>query len=207
MGQINSTVNKNESYFIPSERLFKLSYIVARTITTDNEKYQQVDLHGLYEKFDDNIVVFMQFCYQKFQEAGYTLKPINIDWGYSSINEIFYEMESKGFPISNNGLIKDIKFVKNFYKVDLEIIYHFLNRGQPLLAIILLDETFIKDVLKLNEEKYCNKNIITDVLIIVGYDSHNFFIKSNWFKSIIKVENKFIHNIKEIWDIQLLTFY
>jgi hypothetical protein len=200
MGQ-NSSKTFNDEHFIPSERLFKLSYTVYKSISNGPLETSSVNLSNLLDEYHNNIGVFMQFFYQKFKFNGYNLKPINFNFGYRSIHDIIMDISNNGFPVSNNEFFKDIKIIKSCYKPSLDTIYNFLNQGKLLLAMIILDTDFITDSLKLSHENL--KDIATDAVVIVGYDQFNFYIKTNWFKFIVKVENKFINNIKEIWDIDI----
>ena len=49
--------------------------------------------------------------------------------------------------------------------------------------------------------------IATDTILVVGYDLDTFFIKTKWSNKILKIENCFIKNIKELWNIELYPFY
>jgi len=202
MGQTPSKTF-NDEHFIPTERLFKLSYTTKTPSKIVTEKLEAINLSVLLEEYPNNICVFMQFLYQKIKFNGYNLKSINIDFSNSSIMTILKDLNENGFPVIN-GQIKDVKIIKNCYESNLNNIYYFLNQGTILLAMIILDSEFITQSLKLSEENL--KDIATDAVIIVGYDADNFYIKTNWFKFIVKVENKFIINIKEIWDIDILTY-
>jgi hypothetical protein len=201
MGQQNS---KKSSNLVPTEKLFKLSYTVFNNKKIEKQvDVKEIDLSHLLINYNSNINVVMQFLYQKLKFNGYNdLNYINVDFGYLSIDTILTDINKLGFPISNNETIKDISFIKNCYKPSLKYIYHFLNKGSILLALIILDAPFIKECLKISSlENF--KDFATDAVIIVGYNEHSFFIKTNWFEDTICVENCFIDNIKEIWDTEL----
>jgi hypothetical protein len=206
MGQNNSR-SYNDSNFIPAERLFKLSYTLYKTLDKPVEKSgdKPVDISRFFEEYHHTIGILMQFLYFLTKESGYTLKPTRFEWGYMSIEGILHQINLKGFPVINNDFIKDIKLTKNCYKPDLNVIYSFLSRGKPLLAMVLLEPVFIMECLKLSSENL--KDIATDAVIIVGYDTHHFYIKTNWFEFIVKVENRFIDNFKELWDVSLQTLF
>lgn len=195
----------NDEHFIPSQRLFKLSYTVCKSVKSKQTQLDSIDLRRLLENWTTpQLNVFMQFLYQKLKFNGYTLKPMNIDFPYTSIDKILSEINQTGFPVINNDFIRDIKFVKSCYIPNLNTIRYFLSEGRLLLAMIILDDEFISQALKLSVENL--KDIATDAVVIVGYDQENIFIKTNWFKFIVTIENRFIdNNIKEIWDIDVLT--
>jgi hypothetical protein len=195
----------NDEHFIPCQRLFKLSYTVCKSVKSKQTQLDTIDLRRLLENWTTpKLNVFMQFLYQKLKFNGYTLKPVNIDFPYTSIDKIISQMNATGFPVVNNEFIRDIKFVKSCYTPSLNTIHYFLSEGRLLLAMVILDKDFISQALKLSVENL--ENIATDAVVIVGYDQENIFIKTNWFKFIVSIENRFIeNNIKEIWDIDILT--
>jgi hypothetical protein len=114
-----------------------------------------------------------------------------------------HQINTKGFPVINNEFIKDIKLTRQCYKPDLNVIYSFLNQGKALLAMVILEPQFITECLKLSSENL--KDIATDAVIVVGYDRLNFYIKTNWFDFVVKVENRFIDNFKEFWNVSIQT--
>ena len=198
MGQENS---KPENGTVPTEKLYHLSYVVNKTINTVEEINGQQDLSYILEPYD-RVGLIMQIVYYKLKNHGYSLKPLNIEFNYSTINEILDEISKKGLPISNNT-IKDIKIISNCYQPQLNTIYHFLNQGEILLCLIILDQEFFKVVLNIDKKS----GIATDTILVVGYDLDTFFIKTKWSSKILKLENKFLKNIKEIWNVEIHTFY
>lgn len=190
----------NENCMIPTERLYKLSYVVHNTLKKVEEINGQQDLSYILEPYD-RVDLIMQLVYYKLKNNGYTLKPLNIEFSYSSINEILNEIGKKGLPVSS-GSIKDIKLISNCYQPQLNTIYHFLNQGDILLGLIILDKDFFKVVLNVDKDI-----IATDTVLIVGYDLDTFFIKTKWSNEILKIKNRFINNIKEIWNIEIHPFY
>ena len=48
-------------------------------------------------------------------------------------------------------------------------------------------------------------NNISDIILIVGYNSSNIFIKTEWCNEIISVKNNYINHIKEIWNVEIKT--
>jgi hypothetical protein len=202
MGQDNSKP-KIETGIIPVERLYHLSYVVQEKIEKIKEIEEIknfIDLSYILEPYDQ-VGLIMQVIYYKLKNNGYTLKPLNIELVYSSIHDILQEFNKKGLPTSN-GTINDINIVSNCYQSHLNTIYHFLNCGDILLGLIILDQEFINRVIKI-DKKIVNNVIATDIVLIVGYDLDTFFIKTKWYNEILKIENRFLKNIKEIWNIKL----
>jgi hypothetical protein len=202
MGQQIS--KENEEYYIPNRKMFKLSYVIYETNKTKSEILESVDLSNVLGT--SKVSIIMQFLYYKLKLEGYTLTPLKIEFPCFSINDILYQVNFKGIAVLNHTPLNDFKIIKNCYKSKLNNVYHFLNKGIILLGFIILNEKFISDVLHIDTSDYIY-TVISDVILIVGYDKENIFIKSSWSKENIKVKNEYIDNIKEIWDVQIKTFY
>ena len=84
------------------------------------------------------------------------------------------------------------------YKVSLNNIKYLLSQGNILIAGIVLDERFGMEVL----QKVVH-SLLTDIVLIVGYNAENIYILSNWKPEIIKIDNCFVDNILEIWNIEI----
>jgi hypothetical protein len=203
MGQQIS--KENQEYLIPNQKKIKLSYVVHETIKTKSEILESVDLSNILGT--SKVSIIMQFLYYKFKIEGYSLTPLKIEFPCFSIFNILNEINVKGIAVLNNTELNDFKISKKCYKPKLNNIYHFLNKGIILLGLIILNEKFMSNILQIDTSDYNDNNIISDVILIVGYDKENIFIKSSWCKENIKVKNEYIDNIKEIWDVELKTFY
>jgi hypothetical protein len=200
MGQQFS--KENEEYFIPNRKMFKLSYVVHDTIKTKSEILESIDLSSILGT--SNVSIIMQFLYYKLKLQGYTLTPLKIEFPCFSINDILDQVNFKGITVLNHSPLNDFKLVKKCYKPKLNNIYHFLNKGIILLGFIILNENFLSNILHIGLNNY---NVISDVILIVGYDKENIFIKTSWYKENIKIQNEYMDNIKELWDVEIKTFY
>ena len=197
MGQENTKFKESR---VPREKIFKLSYIVHKNVK-ENEEVKTLNLTTILEPFK-GVDIIMQFLYYGFKTSGYDLKPLNIELICNNVNDIIDEINVKGFPISNNTLIKDIKIIKSCYRPTLNNIYHFLNRGNILLGFIILDETFVNEILNIKDFK----TIATDLVLIVGSTHESILIKSKWVDETLKISNKYLSNIRELWDISIKCF-
>jgi len=214
MGQQNSKTEdhfkenfhfKEDGYFIPTNKLFKMSYVIHENIKTLSIPLNDINLDNNNFKDINKIPIIMQFIYYKLKNVGYNLTPLKIDYPYYNIDDILSQINSKGIPVLNHTSLNDFKIIKQCYEPSLNNIYHFLNKGNILLGGIILNEEFINDVLKIDKEPYIG--IISDLILIVGYNPDNIFIKTNWCKKNIKVKNEYLNNIKEIWNVEIKTFY
>jgi hypothetical protein len=200
MGQ-NNTKGFQENR-VPQQRLFKLSYVVHKNVNETTDSSQLVDLSSLLENRYTNCEIITQFLYLKLREVGYNLKPYNIEHNNSSLNDILDEIKTKGFPINNNVYINDIKISKRCYEPKLNNIYYFLNRGNVLLAFIILDTELLTQL----DLKTASTTLATDVVLVVGYDKDSIYLKTKWFDGTLKIDNKFLTNIRELWNISIKCF-
>jgi hypothetical protein len=119
--------------------------------------------------------------------------------GYS-VPSIKYENQR---PL--NLILKSIK-LKNFdikprcYVVSLDNIKYFLSRFDVLIAGIIIDKKFAKGIFKVDIE-----NKASDVILITGYTLDSLIIKTNWKLGELEIPFDFICNIKEIWNIDILS--
>ena len=84
--------------------------------------------------------------------------------------------------------------------VSLDNIKYFLSNFSVLIAGIIIDKKFAKSIFNLDIE---NKS--SDVILIVGYTSDSLIIKTNWKTIYLEIPYKFICNIKEMWNINILS--
>lgn len=195
MGQENSKIsNEFDKFDIPKEKLFRLSYIPQKNIKEIVKQDESVNLIKILDEYKYNIPLIMQFLYYQLKHGGYRIKPSIIDFPCISIDEI----------LSNfNKIVTDIDIRKEFYEPNLNNIYYFLNRGKILLALIILDNEFLTESLKQNGN---DNKIVTDVVLIVGYNNDNIIIKHKWSRAnTLEISNKFISNIRELWNIEINT--
>ena len=190
--------NSKNDYYIPDKKMFKLSYCIHKNIKTISE-IKEINLSSLLDEYEC-IGAIMSLFYYKLKHMGYSIHPINIEFPYYRLEQILDNIQCKGIIISNHNILNDLKIINDCYAPNLNNIYHFLNNGNILLAGIILSDDFAKEVLKI---EIFENDIVSDVILIVGYDTDNIFIKSTWTKDVIKIDNKFLINIKEIWNVEL----
>ena len=116
MGVQNS---KNDNYYIPDRKIFKLSYCIHKNIKKESE-IKESDLSILVSDYSD-VGVMSQLLYYKLKHIGYTnLKIINIEFPYYRLEQILNNIKNKIF-------IKDLIIKNECYEPTLNNIYHFLN--------------------------------------------------------------------------------
>ena len=100
---------------------------------------------------------------------------------------------------SNNGInLTDIDIKKNCYYPTLHNIKSLLCNGNVLIAGLILDSPLCVNVL---HQKVIQ--LITDIVLIVGYSPNGIFIKTSWTPEILELPIEYISNFKEMWDIYI----
>ena len=191
-------------YYIPTKKNFKLSYCVQENVSEVAEKKEYINLSKLIEEYNSSNLI-LQVLYYKCKHEGYSFKENPVSQISYRIDHILEYISDKGLYLQNNAILNDIKINRVCYEPNLNNIYSLLNKGNILLAGIILTEKFIIDVLKMDVLDY--HDIMSDIILIVGYDTTTIFLKTMWCENLIKIDNKFIRNIREIWDIQIQTFF
>jgi len=194
MGQQNT---KQESLSLPSGKNFKHSYCLRHENKVLKNKIKNVDLSFLIKDYNTQLV--MQVFYYKLKHLGYTLSILkNVYTGYR-IENILNSFVKEGIPVIGDELINDLEITVECYEPHLNNIYYHLNNGNILIAGIILTTEFVNTLF----EKTVEDRVLSDIILITGYDSSNFFIKTTWTNVILTIPNKFLKNIREIWNVNI----
>ena len=204
MGQQNSKENGlSKEITLPTGKYFKHSYCLKHENKVLKNKIKGIDLSFLIDDYNTQLI--MQVFYYKLKHLGYTLGVIKHVYTGYRIEHIFNSFVKEGVPIKNDEMIDDLTITVECYEPHLNNIYYHLNKGSILVAGIILTEEFIKNLFENFDkfdkfDKFDNK-VLSDIILITGYDSSNFFIKTTWISGILTIPNKYLKNIREIWNI------
>lgn len=202
MGQQQTkALNNNGIYNIPKKKNFKLSYCVQENVSELSEKRDYINLNNVIEEYTNNHLV-MQIIYYKCKHAGYSLKEHVYPQNSYRIDHILEDISDIGLLLSNNVILNDIIIKRACYEPNLNNIYCFLNKGKILIGGIILTPHFIKSVLNMEVHQ---DETISDIVLIVGYDTDCLLLKTKWCEEIVKIENKYIKNLREIWNVEIET--
>ena len=200
-------MGQTQSNFIPSGKHYKYSYCKQ----LDNLVYTflpesinlSLNLNLNSNSKNDNYILNLIYVsiYYKIKNLGYNIKE-NKNYYISTyniqLNTIIENVALKGIMSSSNEVLKDLSIVGKPYKVSLNNIKYLLSQGNILIAGIVLDERFGMEIL----QKVVH-SLLTDIVLIVGYDTESIYILSNWKSEIIKIDIHFVDNILEIWNIEI----
>ena len=201
-------MGQTQSNFIPSGKHYKYSYCKQLDNLVYNILPESINLSlnlslNLSSSKNENYILNLIYVsiYYKIKNLGYNLKENKnhyISTYNTQLNTIIENVALKGIMSSSNEVLKDLSIVGKPYKVSLNNIKYLLSQGNILIAGIVLDERFGMEVL----QKVIH-SLLTDIVLIVGYNAENIYILSNWKPEIIKIDNCFVDNILEIWNIEI----
>ena len=66
-----------------------------------------------------------------------------------------------------------------------------------------MDQEFIESILKCDYLN--NSDIISDIILIVGYTPDTLLIKTSWVPDTLEIPLNYIGNIKELWNISIYS--
>lgn len=191
----NST---SKEYLLPSGLNYIVSYCKIHTLPV-HTCYGSSDLTYFTECDKLLLIPF----YYKLRNMGYAVKSSHFKAYYLNIklplNELIQKIIKAGIPNSSGELL-DVDIKHTCYYPTLNNIHVLLDSGNILIAGLIIDKEFIKKVL--NSDDVINE-IVSDIVLIIGYTKENILIKTNWTSSIIHVPISFISNFREIWNIEI----
>jgi hypothetical protein len=180
MGQAQSSNNNK----LPSGKSYNISYCQQWDILKEKKFPEYIDLSNLLE----GSLLLSVFKY-KMSNMGYSMGkvfyPINVP-----LNEIINFISLK---------LKPYKIKSRCYIVSLDNIKYLLSEFNVLIAGIIVDQEFAKNILNTEITQ-----TVTDIILITGYHDSCVTIKTNWTSDLIDIPIDYLCNIKEIWNIEVL---
>ena len=208
MGQLQT-----KDYYIPSGRNYSMSYVKHINIKfkklNDSQNFNLSNLIQFdnliikYPKENGILKLIYSAMWYKITNLGYTIKENipNLSLNLCEpLNECLDKIINHGFINKREDVLSDLIITKQCYQSNLNNIKYLLCNGNILVAGILIDNEFINQVL--NSDEIIN-DIISDIIIIIGYNLDSLIIKTNWVDTPINLNFSFIDNIKEIWNFEI----
>lgn len=192
MGNTNSTAFKlpyENKYFFSYEKQYDSNGIIKDSIDLSNF-------------IQDNGNFIYQIIFNQIINLGYSIKlkvpKMDLYKKTSTIKEIIQSIKAYGFLSSDyTDNLSDLKFTSKCYFPRLKNIKILLSQNHILIAGIIIDHELMKSILP----NFVLKNEVSDIIVIVGYNSENILIKTLWTPEVLSINISFIQNIKEIWTI------
>ena len=139
--------------------------------------------------------------YTKIKNAGYSLKEeyLHSQVPKLQLSEIIKGIVDKGFYSSNREKkLGDILIEPKCYSPKIKYVRSLIYEGNTLIAGIIMDAPFLKNVLKSDDSE-----IITDIVLIIGYTASEIIIRGIWNSEIIVIPNDYFYIFKEVWNIEI----
>jgi hypothetical protein len=139
--------------------------------------------------------------YTKIKNAGYSLKEeyLHPRVPNSQLCEIIKGITDKGFYSSNREKkLSDLIIEPKCYSPKIKYVRSLIYEGNVLIAGVVMDAPFLKNVLKCDDSE-----IITDILLIVGYTASDIIIRGIWNPEAIIIPNEYFYIFKEMWNIEI----
>ena len=193
MGQLES---KNVN--LPWGKNYIISYCSQSNIHEPKETPPEVDLSTLINYHcKKTIDLIYGVIYYKLKNNGYDL-PIYYNKIHTvmPLNNLLDLLNNFSSP-NHYEILDDVVIDKKCFHPRLKNIKRLISNGNILVGGLIIDEK-LKHYLNSNEA-----NELTDVVLIVGYNTEFILIKTTWTNNIINLSMDFIDNFKELWDINI----
>ena len=189
MGQSQSS-----EYTLPFGKRYVISYCNQYNVNEPGPFKESVNINVPVENNSTPLHLIYSVFYYKLNLIGYSIKE---KWKYVNCN-IPLETILEKISIKSNDFVtlSDITIQKLCYYPTLENIKSLLTNGNVLIAGMILSTNLCENVLNQNVN-----NLITDIVLIVGYTPSGVLVKTTWTHGEIEIPNNYLSNFKEIWDI------
>ncbi len=188
MGQTH-TKEEIENLTLPSGNNYMISYCRGYDVTKRIKCSKETNLELLISQKKLNVqeLIYSIFKY-KIDFLGYSIQDLKIP-PFDQIPLNIYLNQIK---------IMDLEITSTCYNVKLSNIKYLLNKGNIIIAGLILDEEFLKETFNL-----ISKEISTDIVLIIGYNLDFIIIKTGWISSPVNIPLRLLDNFKEMWSIKI----
>ena len=191
MGNAQFKIPSGKNYLISyskQSRYTPIQFISNETnLVTGIDISNKSSLHLLYSVF-----------YYHLHALGYSLKSIvyPLPGPVLPLDELIFHIIKRGFYSSDTPL-SDIIITPKCYSPKLKTIRSLVYLGNIIVAGLVIDQELSQFLFK------SKLDIITEVVLIVGYTEKDLLLKCTWSSDIVSVPNEHLSNIKEIWNIEI----
>lgn len=140
--------------------------------------------------------------YNNINNQGYSLKAgkqLNVESKNLTLEELLKSIIKYGFWNSDrNKTLKDIVVNPKCYSPKLKVLRSLVYSGNVLVAGLIIDSTLSKVLFNVELSE-----IVTEIVLIVGYTENEILMKTTWNNETVGIPNEYISSIKEIWNIEI----
>jgi len=186
---------------VPFGKNYQISYCKHSKLKCVNGLTSETNLiNGIKINNKNHINLILSVFYNKINANGYSLKYMDNHLLINlPLDEVINSIIKKGFYSSGHQKkLSDIIINPKCYIPKLKNIRSLVYMGNVLIAGLVIDSEFSKNILK------CElKEIVTEIVLIVGYTEKSILIKGIWNNELLSIPNEYIDYIKEIWNIEI----
>jgi hypothetical protein len=188
----------NNQSSLPSGKNYIISYCKHLNFKNNFISNETNLINGININKSNQSNLIISVFYNKINSCGYSLKPsFTQKFTIAPLEVILNKIKDHGFYSSNKEKkLSDIIIKPKCYTPKLKIIKSLIYLGNVLIAGLVIDPEFAKNVLNTNITE-----IVTDIVLIVGYTEKEIIIKGVFSEFVIP--NEYISSIKEVWNIEI----
>jgi hypothetical protein len=188
---------------IPSGKNYTISY-------TKHSKFKAVPnlesetnlVTGININNRTHLDLIYSVFYNNINNNGYSLKvgkqlkevPAGL-----TLEELLKNIIKYGFWNSDRSkTLKDIVVTPKCYSPKPKVIRSLVYSGNVLIAGLIIDSALSKVLFNVELDE-----IVTEIVLVIGYNENEILIKTTWNPEIVGIPNEHISSIKEIWNIEI----
>ena len=187
---------------VPSGKNYIISYCKHskfKSIPDISNKTNLVNGIGINNKTHTHLIysVFYYFI----NNNGYSLKKM---YPHGTTTNLSLECLLKGiitkgfYSADYQKKLSDIIITPICYTPKLKTIRSLVYLGNVLIAGLIIDSYLSQLLFKVDV-----KQVVTEIVLVIGYNEKELLVKSIWDSEIISIPNEYISNIKEVWNIEI----
>jgi len=140
--------------------------------------------------------------YNNTNNQGYSLKvgkQLKLEIKGITLEDIFKKVIKYGLWSSDRqNVLKDIVVSPKCYSPKLKVIRSLVSLGNVLVAGLIIDSVLSKILFNVEFNE-----IVTEIVLVIGYTEKDILIRSSWTSDLVAIPNEQISLIKEIWNIEI----
>ena len=186
---------------VPSGKNYKISYLKHSKFKCIPNLASETNLvTGININNKSTLDLIYSVFYNNINNNGYSLKglyPVNTEIKSLTLEELLKSIIKHGFWSSDRSKrLKDIAVSPICYSPKLKTLRSLVSLGNVLIAGMIIDSVLSK--LLFNTEF---TEIVTEIILVIGYTEKEILIKTTWNNELVSIPNEHISSIKEVWNI------
>jgi hypothetical protein len=156
---------------------------------------------GIKVRNETHLEMIYSVFYYNINNNGYSLKGrypyFNITG--TTLEDIFKSIIKRGiWSMDNQTKLSDITILPKCYSPKLKTLRSLIYLGNVLIAGLLIDKALSQILFKVEFTE-----LVTEIVLILGYTEKEILIKGIWSEETISIPNEYSTSIKEVWNIEI----